>query len=68
VHSDAGWVIERRGVWKILCDAYGMFEMKECQKNIYRDLLDETDWVGVEEVHPHGLDMFVLCFGCPFVF
>ena len=33
-----------------------MYAMKEYQKDIYRDLLDETDWVGVEEVHPHGLE------------
>jgi hypothetical protein len=30
--------------------------MKKCQKNVNRDLLDKTDWVGVEEVHPHGLE------------
>jgi hypothetical protein len=42
-----------------------MYEMKECQKNVYRDLLDKTDWVGVAEVHPHGLDMFVFMFWLP---
>ena len=33
-----------------------------CQLNVNRDVLDETDWLGVAEVHPHGLDMFVLYF------
>jgi len=35
--------------------------------NVNRDVLDKTDWVGVEEIHPHGLDMFVLCVGYPFI-
>jgi hypothetical protein len=38
----------------------GCMECKEFQMNIDQGVMDKTDWVGMEGVHPHGLDTFVL--------